>query len=160
MNYAEIIKESESELLKLEKQYKDRFRRDRIRFLRYLKTGEAKSQQQAGKLLGVALRQSQRIWRRYRQGGIEAMGEVAYKGKACKLSEAEQVELLELLKSDEVSTLKEAADLIATHFGERYTPEGVSLLFRRLGVILKTGRPVHIEKDPEAETRFKKCSPG
>ena len=64
MDYQVEIKEASEDLNRLEKTNKDLKGRDRIRFLRLLKSGEASSQLQAGRMLGLKLRQSQRLWQR------------------------------------------------------------------------------------------------
>ena len=64
MDYQVEIKEAIEDLNRLEKTNKDLKGRDRIRFLRLLKSGEASSQLQAGRMSGLKLRQSQRLWQR------------------------------------------------------------------------------------------------
>ncbi|REA63526.1 hypothetical protein DSL64_03520 [Dyadobacter luteus] len=70
MKYADIIKESESDLLQLEKREKNAMRRDRIRFIRSLKTGQFRSQSAASAAIGLGERQSQRLWSSYMKEGI------------------------------------------------------------------------------------------
>jgi len=69
MNYAQIITESEAELKELEGQKLVQFQK-RIRFLLLLKSGEAKTQETAGVMVGWKKRQSQKIWQLYRSGTI------------------------------------------------------------------------------------------
>jgi hypothetical protein len=70
LDYGRLITESESELQQLAlKQNQARFR-DYLRFLGHLKTGTATTQAAAGALVGLSARQSQNLWRSYRQHGL------------------------------------------------------------------------------------------
>jgi len=68
MNYAQIISESGAELKRLEAEQKLVQFQKRVCFLLALKTGAAKTQEAAGKLVGWQERQSQKIWALYRTG--------------------------------------------------------------------------------------------
>jgi len=70
MNYADLITETITELSKVEKAQKLVAKQNRVRFLRLLKTGEAKTQAKAGQMVGWKLRYSQSIWQSYRRGGL------------------------------------------------------------------------------------------
>jgi hypothetical protein len=70
MNYAALIIETEAELTELETRQKLVHFQQRIRFLRLLKTGEAKMPQEASEMVGWMLRQWQKIWQLYRVGGV------------------------------------------------------------------------------------------
>src|SRR5215217_9144877 len=73
MKYDEIISESLIELESLKK--KQRLVRDekRIQFLIYLKTGQSKTQKEAGIKVDWKLRQSQKIWQLYREKGVSGV---------------------------------------------------------------------------------------
>jgi transposase len=158
MNYQAAIKETAEELSKLEKETKDLKGRDRVRFLRLLKIGEASSQKQAGNLIGIKIRQSQRFWQRYQAVGLEEFIKNQYTGRQSKLGINEKKILEERLKKDDVMSLQQAQEYLAKEFGVAYTIGGVSHLFQRLRVKLKTGRPSNINQR-EAETEaFKKNS--
>lgn len=47
--------------------------RDRVRFIRLLKSGEAFTQSTAGQVIGLCERQSQRLWRIYQQEGLAGL---------------------------------------------------------------------------------------
>lgn len=55
-------------------------------------------------------------------------------------------------------SLQEARKHIAQAFGVSYTIGGVSWLFKRLKVKLKTARPANVEKDEERVFAYKKTS--
>jgi transposase len=156
MNYKKIITESEDYLISLEHQTKDLKARDRVRFIRYLKSGEAITQKQAGKLIGLQERQSQRLWKTYREAGIGAMSASNYLGGQSKLSEAQQTELEERLKQDDIWSLEQARDYIEQEYAVSYTIGGLSYLFKRMKVKLKTGRPSNIRQKAEEKENFKK----
>ncbi len=74
MNYAEFIKESNgSDLLRLEKREKNAMRRDRIRFIRMLKTGSFRSPSAAGASICLRERESQRLLSSYVKGGNNSL---------------------------------------------------------------------------------------
>lgn len=156
MNYQLAITEEEGDLRNLERHTKHHKTRDRIRFLRFLKSGTATTQAQAGQLIGLQPRQSQRLWARYRREGLAGYLENRCQGYAGQLAPAQQAQLEEHLRGDEVDSLKAACAYAERAFGVRYTVGGMSWRFRRYGVKLKTGRP-HNPKQKEAEVEaFKK----
>lgn len=158
MNYQVVIKETAEELSKLEKGTKDLKGRDRVRFLRLLKIGEATSQNQAGIMIGIKMRQSQRLWRRYQSLGLEGLIKNQYQGRRSKLSASDKLQLAERLKKDDVMSLQQAQDYLADEFGVSYTIGGVSYIFKQMKVKLKTGRPSNINQKEAATEAFKKNS--
>jgi len=156
MNYQTEIAENENYLIKLERKTKDGKVRDRVRFVRFLKTGQVATQREAGELIGLGIRQSQRLWQKYRVGGVAALTVSNYAGGTAKLSDTEQRQLVERLKKDDISSLEKARNYLEQEFGVNYTIGGVSYLFKRLKVKLKTGRPTHINRDATQIEEFKK----
>ena len=73
LSYPEEIKESVEELRQIEKRQKKALFRDRVRYIRLLKSGEAQSQKAASSCIGGKVRQGQRNWRMYREGGMEGL---------------------------------------------------------------------------------------
>jgi|AntDryMetagUQ255_1029468.scaffolds.fasta_scaffold06707_1 transposase len=158
MDYQIAIKETAEDLRKLEKVTKDLKGRDRARFLRLLKSGEAATQEQAGKLLGIKLRQSQRWWRSYQQEGLREFVRNRYQGRGGKLSGAEKRRLEERLTEDDVMSLQQGREYLAKEFGATYTIGGVSYLFAQMKIKLKTGRPSNAAHSAAAAETFKKNS--
>lgn len=156
MNYQEEISENSDFLFKFERETRDLKARDRIRFIRLLKTGKAATQSEAGALIGIKTRQAQRLWKQYRKEGIKAMGRSNYKGGTGKLSEADKAQLKERLKADDIGSLEQARQILREDFSVEYTIGGVSYLFKQMRVKLKTGRPHNIKQDAEAVQEFKK----
>jgi len=159
ISYQQMITESAKQLFKWEQQQGKAYLRDRMRFLRLLKTGQCTSQAQAGALLGHSQRSSQRLWKRYREGGIKALLTYPYQGKPCRLSNKQKEQLRCYLTHDGVQFLHEAGSYIAARFGVGYSTSGVCKLFRRMKVKKKTGRPSNYRKDEKGARRFKKSLP-
>jgi transposase len=55
-------------------------------------------------------------------------------------------------------TQLQIGEWIESNFGKRFTQAGVSVLFKRLKIKLKTGRPSNVRKDEAAAEDFKKTS--
>lgn len=156
MNYQLAIAEEEDYLRDLERNTKHHKTRDRIRFLRFLKSGRATTQEQAGELIGLRQRQSQRLWALYRREGLAAYLENRCRGYAGQLTPAQQAQLEEHLRGDEVDSLKGTCAYVEREFGVRYSVSGVSWRFRRYGIKLKTGRPHNPKQKAEEVEAFKK----
>lgn len=158
INYEEAIKESVAELLVLEKAQKQARLRDRVRFVRYLKQGQVKTQAEAGGLIGLQRRQSQQLWQQYARQGLEGLLSTGYKGGWAKLSSMQQARLLQRLDQDDIATQGQLRAWLLQEMGISYSQPGISVLLSRLKVKLKTGRPVNVRKDQVGEATFKKTS--
>lgn len=156
MNYQVEISESSDYLRQLERATKDLKARDRVRFIRLLKIGKATTQAQAGVLIGVQERQSQRLWKQYRTAGLSSLCRSHYVGGQAKLGAVAQATLRERLQDDDVNTLAKARVCLKAEFGVDYTVGGVSYLFKRMKVKLKTGRPTNVKQDTEQREEFAK----
>lgn len=161
IDYELAIKEKVEELEKLERQQRESICRDRVRFIKLLKSGKCTSQSKAGAELGLGVRQSQRIWQSYKSGGIAQLIQSphAQKGYAGRLSETEMQELLEELQGDQHQRLQEGQQYLEQRFGKHYTLSGVHYLYRRLEVKKKTARPVNQRQDKQGLEDFKKTTP-
>lgn len=158
MDYAQLIKETLEALLQVEQQQKQALLRDRVRFIRLLKAGVVKSQRLAGEQIGLKERQSQRLWHTYQNKGLQGILSYPYRGTFGKLSTTQVSRLRSYLKTDSVDTLKQAQVYIQEAFGINYTLAGISLLFKRLKIKLKTGRPTNIRQNLAEREAFKKTS--
>ena len=156
IDYGKAIKESQVQLWKEEKKQSKAFLRDRIRFLRLLKSGQCFAQETAGALIGQSHRNSQRLWKLYREGGLQALLTYPYKGLPCRLSPQQRAELNDFLARDQVQFLHEAKHYIQQQFDVRYSTSAVHHLFRRLHIKKKTGRPSNYRKDEKGASNFKK----
>jgi transposase len=156
LDYGKGIKESEQELFLLERGQSYALLRDRMRFLRLLKSGACPSQAKAGWQIGLGLRGSEKLWKKYCQEGVEGLLRYPYQGTKGKLTEKQEQQLLKELKKDKTQTLKQACGYVAQNLGVRYTVPGRHYVVERLKVKKKTGRPVYNNKDDKGEKQFKK----
>jgi len=156
MNYEELIVESLNELKQLEKKQKLARDEKRIRFLRLLKSGETKTQAEAGERVGWKLRQSQKIWALYRNGGLASVLEKTEKRGFGKLTSYQISQLNSYLEQFGAKTLEEIQQYLASSFGVRYSIGGLSDLCTRLKIKLKTARPVNYKKDEAEVAAYKK----
>ena len=154
--YAKLIKESVIELKKLEKKENNARLRLRIQMLRLLKSEEVLEVKQASSLLGISAKHGYQLWHRYRDKGLEEYLKLDYKPKESKLKSEEQKKLIK--ESEEIgfdSQIK-AREWIEKEFGHSYSQQGVSLLFSRFKIKLKTARPDNIMGDKEEREEYKK----
>jgi transposase len=156
INYKEVIKESIEELWSIEKKQTNARLRDRIRFIRLLKEGTVTTQVEAGAIIGLKRRQSQKLWKLYKQEGLSFLLKTGYKGSWAKLDSVQQARLLQRLDRDDLSTQQQVIEWIKAEMSITYSQSGLSLLLARLKVKLKTGRPVNVRKDQAGEQSFKK----
>lgn len=158
MNYDTKIEESVNYLLEQERKSTLALVRDRVRFIRLLKSGEAKTQSAAGQVIGLCERQSQRLWRIYQQEGLAGLQKKPAWGYWGKLSSVQITQLRQFLLDDQAETLADIQAYLKNNLGVSYTIGGVSDLCKRLKVKLKTGRPVNVRQQPGAIDEFKKNS--
>lgn len=156
LDYQKAIKESEQQLWDLERHQSKALLRDRMRYLRLLKSGECGSQAQAGKYIGLKLRASEKLWHKYCREGLRGLLTYPYKGSKGKLSPEQEQRLQQQVLKDQIQSLGQARDYVENTFEVHYTARGMGYVFERLGVKKKTGRPVHHHKDVKGEQRFKK----
>jgi transposase len=129
-----------------------------MRFLRLLKSGECTSLAGAGRQIGLKLRASEKLWRKYRQEGVQGLLDYPFKGYSGKLSCEQQQQLLEELHSARFQSLHQGCQYVKKAFGISYSIPGIRYVFEQLKVKKKTARPTHVHKDEEGEKRFKKKS--
>lgn len=98
IDYAKAIKETGRQLLEKERQQHKAYLRDRMRFLRLLKSRQCLSQKQAGELIGLSQRSSQRLWKQYCEGGCKALLTYPYQGRPCRLSNEQRKQLNNYLR--------------------------------------------------------------
>jgi transposase len=76
-----------------------------------------------------------------------------------KLSSGQLSRLRSFLKTDQADTLRSVQQWLVTQEQVMYSLGGISLLFKRLKIKSKTGRPGHVRQDKEGLEVFKKTSP-
>ncbi|MCU0391803.1 MAG: hypothetical protein MUE81_11855 [Thermoflexibacter sp.] len=125
--YQTLIKKSIEELEKMTKQQKNRQNADRLRLggtplLRYLKSGQASSQIQAGALVGLKPRQSQNLWSLYIKGGFNSLLITSKPHYLGKLSSVEISRGLQYSDNEQLASQKQIPVFIKQKMGVNYTP--------------------------------------
>lgn len=157
MKYAALIAETEAELTDIEQKQKLVQFQKRMHFLCLLKSGTAKTQLQAGQMVGWKLRQSQKIWKLYRESGVAGVLQKNARWQTGKLSDEQRAQLnRHLADNNGANSLATVQSHIAATFGANYSISGVSVLCQRLRVKLKTARPVNVKKDEAKAAAYKK----
>ncbi|AEI50122.1 helix-turn-helix domain-containing protein [Runella slithyformis] len=156
MNYESKIIESAEFLLEQEHKSSLAIIRDRVRFIRLLKSGEAKTQSAAGKTIGLCERQSQRLWRIYQEKGLAGLQKKPAWGYWGKLSSTQIAHLRQFILDDRAETLADIQVYLQNHLGVSYTIGGVSDLCKRLKIKFRKGRPVNVRQQPGAIKDLKK----
>lgn len=156
MNYTSSISEDLELLKQIEKKQKLVRNEKRVQFLILLKSGQTRTQQKAGEVVGWQLRQSQKIWRKYRESGLAGVLADTRKRGFGKLSSVEISGLNRYLREMGARSLAEIQSYLKDSCGVEYTIGGVSALCLRLKIKLKTARPSNYKKDAGAVAAYKK----
>jgi len=131
---------------------RDKREADRIKAVVLLATGW--SAEQVAEVLQVDANTVRNHFRRYQQGGVKALGQVAYRGSACDLDEAQLAMLDAHLQTHLYHTAKAIAHWVKDTFGVDYTQSGMTALLHRLGYVYKKPKVVPGKADPEAQRAF------
>jgi transposase len=157
IDYGECIAESVEELAEVGRCLRGRAGADRARLLLALKSGRERSLRRAAALLGYSERQAQRWWAAYRSGGLAALLERrSREGRRERVGPTAWAVLEAEMRAGHVARLREAQAFLRDRFGIAYSLNGISLLFKRHRVKLKTGRRRHRKADAAAQAAFKK----
>lgn len=125
---------------------------DRIKAVVLLATGW--SAEDVAEVLQVDANTVRNHYRRYQQGGVEALGQVAYRGSACALTPA-QLELLDAHLQDHLyQTAKAIAHWVEQRFGVCYTESGMTAVLHRLGYVYKKPKLVPGKADAHKQKAF------
>jgi transposase len=93
-------------------------------------------------------------FKRYREGGIKALSDIALRGSACALDE-EQLALLDAhLQTHLYVTAKAIARWVEETFEVSYTESGMTALLHRLGYVYKKPKLVPGKADATAQQEF------
>lgn len=130
--------------------------RDRLRFLRLLKSGTAPTPLAAGAAVSYKKAWSYQLWKRYQAKGLNALSAYPFKGTKPRLNHEQQQPFIAALAQDHITSLADAVALLKEQSGISYTIGGMCYVMKRLGIKKKTGRPCHIHKDEEGAEAFKK----
>jgi transposase len=131
---------------------RDKREADRIKAVVLLGTGW--SAEQVAEVLQVDPNTVRNHFKRYQQGGIKALGQVAFRGSACALDEAQLAALDLHLQAHLYQTAKAVAAWVKETFKVDYTESGMTALLHRLGYVYKKPKVVPGKADPEAQRAF------
>lgn len=160
IKYSEIITEDSPSLFIEERKQTRAKLRDRIRMLRLLKTGEARSLCAVTTMIGLGITQVRKLFNCYRKEGISGLLLWRYKGNHRKLKAEEEEKIIaeSYARENGFVSQKEAQLYILATFGVNMTQPGVSVLFSRNGIRNKTGRPLNILTSKADQEVYKKNS--
>lgn len=156
LNYDELVKESAKDLRVLYRKQSSALFRRRLQFLMLLKSGQCSSQAQAGALIGIKARASEKLWKLYRSEGVQGLLRPPAKGRPAKLTEGAKADLQTELDGSRVATLKQACSFVEQTHGIVLTQAAMHYYFKREKIKKKTGRPTSVRKDVAGEEWFKK----
>jgi len=125
---------------------------DRIKAVVLLATGW--SAEAVAEVLQVDANTVRTHFRRYQQGGVEALANVAYHGSDCQLSDAELAVLDAHLQTQVYLTAKAVAKWVEDTFDVVYTESGMTALLHRLGYVYKKPKLIPGKADAEAQKAF------
>ena len=156
LDYGELITESVEQLQGMMKKAHEPLIRRRLRFLLLLKQNKGMSRATAGKKLGLQPSGAQDMWELYCKAGIENFTDYPFKGRKSHLNQDQKTWLQQELKKDSTTSLSAACRMVEEHTGVHYGISGMHYVFECLGVKKKTGRPSHVDHQPQQAASFKK----
>ena len=110
----------------------------------------------AARQVNLSLRQAQRVWKHYREQGLEALITPHTSTYIGKLSTTQMSHMRRFLLDDQAQTLADIQTYLQDRLNVSYTIGGIFDLCKRLKIKLKTGRPVHAHQPPGAVEEYKK----
>jgi transposase len=152
MNDYTLGAEKLAELRAAHRETRDKREADRIKAVVLLATGW--SAEQVAEVLQVDPNTVRNHFRRYQQGGIKAMGHVAFRGSVCALDAAQLAVLDAHLQTHLYQTAKAVAGWVRDTFEVDYTESGMTALLHRLGYVYKKPKVIPGKADPEAQRAF------
>lgn len=155
-DYPSVIGEDEATLRREERRVRGRPTAPRVRALRLLKSGAARSLAACAALVGHSPRQVARWWRLYRDDGLDALlREPVYSGKTPRLTADALADLEAAMAAGRIATLKDAQAYLAERHGIVYPSlNGVWVQLRKHKIKLKSGRRRHALADAEEQAAF------
>ena len=141
-----------AELRTAHRNTRDKREADRIKAVVLLATGW--TSEQVAEVLQVDANTVRNHFKRYRQGGVQALADMAYRGSEATL-DAEQLAILDAhLQTHLYVTAKAVAHWVEETFGVSYTESGMTALLHRLGYVYKKPKLVPGKADAEAQRAF------
>jgi transposase len=156
-DYPQVITEDEPTLRRVEREVRGRPTAVRVRALRLLKSGVARSLGACADLVGHSPRQVARWWHLYRQDGLDGLLRApTYPGRTSRLTPEALADLKTVMATGQIATLKDVQAYLADRHGIVYPSlNGIWAQLRKHKIKLKTGRRQHALADPAAQEAFR-----
>jgi transposase len=141
-----------AELRAVHRSTRDKREADRLKAVVLLATGW--TAEQVAEVLQVDANTVRNHFKRYREGGIKALGHIAFRGSECALDEGQLAILDAHLQEHLYMTAKAIARWVEKTFEVSYTASGMTALLHRLGYVYKKPKLVPGKADPVAQEAF------
>jgi putative transposase len=158
IDYPQVIRQDPKRLQECERQQRGTALAPRVRLLRLLKTGQARSLPEAAALLGYSTVQVTRWWACYRQRGLPGLLQKPVRpGRPSRLTAAAWRGLQYEMRAGRITRLEDARQYLQRRWNIYYASvNGVWQLLRQRRAKCKTGRRRHRRADAVAQATFKK----
>jgi transposase len=156
-DYPLAITEDEASLRREERRLRGRPTAVRVRALRLLKGGAARTLGACADLVGHSPRQVARWWATYRREGLPGLlREPTHPGRTARLTPEARGDLEAAMAAGQIATLKDAQAYLAARHGIVYASlNGVWAQLGKHKIKLKTGRRRHELADADAQEAFR-----
>ncbi len=151
LNYT-LSAEKLAELRSAHRKTRDKREADRIKAVVLLATGW--TAEQVAEVLQVDANTVRSHFKRYCEGGLKALGHVAYRGSESALDEAQLAILDAHLQTHLYVTAKAIAHWVEETFEVSYTESGITALLHRLDYVYKKPKLVPGKADAKAQKKF------
>ena len=148
----DFLKPTEIVALKLLHKKADKKQRDKIKGILLLNRGYVYSE-----IAEILLIDQTTVWRwyeSYASEGIDGLMKDNYAGGTRKLTERQQIKLIEHLEINMYLTAKEICAFVKKTFKVTYTPKGMTSLLHQLGFTYKKPKHIPGKADIEAQKEF------
>lgn len=148
----EIPKEELDQLKQIHKSLKDKKAAYRVHTIILL--GSGYSYEQVSEILLMSERNARRFFKKYMEGGTEALLKDFYKGGISKLSSDQESQLCAYLDDHLIGSAKEVCAYVKEQFGIDYTPDGMVITLHRLGYSYKKTKLQSEKADPKKQQEW------
>ena len=148
----DFLNDKEIDALKSLHRKADRKQRDKIKGILLLNRGYGYAE-----IAEILLIDQSTLWRWYESyvaGGVNGLLIDNYTGGTSKLTEYQQVKLIEHLENNVYLTAKEICAFVKKTYRVRYTPKGMTSLLHHLGFTYKKPKHIPGKADSEAQEAF------
>ncbi len=144
--------EKRAELRAAHRGTRDKREADRIKAVLALASGW--TAEDVAEVLQVDANTVRNHFKRYRQGGIKALGDIAFRGSECALDKGQLAILDAHLQAHLYVTAKAIAHWVEETFEVSYTESGMTAVLHRLGYVYKKPKLVPGKADAQKQKAF------